>query len=70
MACLIVFHLRSVNNGCGNFSKLLDIWKYSEADARANSFMNIYYLEMSAREMWHILSCKVVFYISELRQNK
>ena len=54
----------------GTFQKLLDIWKYSEADARANSFMNIYYLEMSAREMWHILSCKVVFYISELRQNK
>ena len=51
----------------GTFQKLLDIWKYSEADAWVNSFMNIYYLEMSARGIWHILSCKVVLYISELR---
>ena len=50
-----------------------DFWiyeKYSAADAWINSSMNIYYLQMSAREMWHILSCKVVLYISKLRQNK
>ena len=54
----------------GTFQKLLDIWKYSETDAGVNSFMNIYYLEMLARGIWHILSCKNVLYISELRQNK
>ena len=38
----------------GTFQKLLDIWKYSETDAWVNSFMNIYYQEMLAREMWQL----------------